>query len=50
MTPVIAGAITEFATTVVGGCPAPLGTTFIAVGITLRMLERTFDLTHLTEE
>ena len=47
---VIAGAIIEFITTVVGVCLAPLGTALIAVGIALRMLERKFDLAHLTRE
>jgi hypothetical protein len=47
---VIAGAIIEFVTAVVSVCLAPLGTALIAVGIALRMLERKFDLTHLTKE
>jgi len=47
---VIAGAIIEFISTVVGVCLAPLGTALIAVGIALRMLERRFDLAHLTRE
>ena len=47
---VIAGAIIEFITTVVGVCLAPLGTALIAVGISLRMLERKFDLAHPTRE
>ena len=47
---IIAGAIIEFITTVVGVCLAPLGTALIAVGIALRMLERKFDLAHLTRE
>ena len=47
---IIAGAIIEFITTVVGVCLAPLGTALIAVGIALRMLERKIDLTHLTRE
>lgn len=46
----IAGAIIEFITTVVGVCLAPLGTALIAVGIALRMLDRRFDLAHLTRE
>lgn len=47
---VIAGAIIEFVTTVVGVCLAPLGTALIAVGIALRMLNSRFDLAHLTRE
>lgn len=47
---VIAGAIIEFVTTVVGVCLAPLGTALIAVGIALRMLNCRFDLAHLTRE
>ena len=47
---VIAGAIIEFITTVVGVCLAPLGTALIAVGIALRMLDRKLDLTQLTRK
>ncbi|MFI7579818.1 hypothetical protein [Kocuria kalidii] len=47
---VIAGAIIEFVTTLVGVCLAPLGTALIAVGIALRMLDGKFDLAHLTRE
>lgn len=47
---VIAGALIEFVTRVVGVCLAPSGTALIAVGIALRMLVRRFDLAHLTRE
>lgn len=47
---VIAGAIIEFINTVVGVCPTPLGTALIAAGIALRMLDRRFELSHLTRE
>lgn len=47
---VIAGAIIDFVTTLVGVCLAPLGTALIAVGIALRLLNGKFDQPHLTRE